>query len=81
MIRSQFISISGCLVFLSKKVLDLDGKMALLLSDNGRGWNEELVMNSFDEGEVGVILSIPLGSCGQMDIRVWTRCDSGLYCV
>jgi hypothetical protein len=62
-------------------MLDLEAKVCELIDRNTSWWNTDLIGRIFPPQEARAILSIPLSSTNQRDIRVWRCTPKGLFTV
>lgn len=61
--------------------VSLDQKVRLLLTQDGRSWNENIVIHFFFDEEANQILGIPISDIGSADFASWPHSRLGIYTV
>ena len=56
-----------------------DAKVAILIEENPRQWNHELIDGIFTPTEAELIKTLPLSLCGAEDNLFWPFTNNGIY--
>ena len=54
-----------------------NAKVAVLIDESTRQWNEELIDGIFASDEAAIIKKIPLGRIASKDVLIWPHSSNG----
>ena len=81
--NDEWIPVADTYKVISPKVQIRGGEemVSVLIDEESKGWNVDLIRTSFLPYEMDVILGIPLSPMAPEDSQVWTKTPNGIFTV